>query len=160
MMRRLLSRLRHDRRGVATIELALYAPILATMTIGVIDLSNAFGRKLALEQAAQRSIERVMQTTADTTVEETIKAEAADQAGIPADEIDAKITVTDRLECNGVEEADFESSCDPGEDEARYLMVTVTDVYQPMFPLHFSGYDSSDGVQGYPIRAEAGMRTQ
>jgi hypothetical protein len=169
-MHNFLSRLRCDRRGVATIELALYAPLLAAMTIGVVDLSNAFGRKLALEQAAQRSIERVMQTTADTTVEETIKAEAASQADIPADEIDDKITVTDRLECNGELQADFEASCVAGQDEARYLMVEVRDVYEPMFPIHFSGYveDSDedgngpdgDGVDGYPIRATAGMRTQ
>ena len=157
MMRALLNKLRRDRRGIATIELALIAPILATLTIGVVDMSNAFGRKLALEQAAQRAIERVMQTTADTTVEETIKSEAAEQANVPEEQV----TVTYQMECNQVLQDDFDNdTCATGEDEARYLMVTVTDVYQPMFPLHFSGYDSSNDVQGYPIRAEAGMRTQ
>ena len=43
-MRPFLSRLKRDRRGVATIELALYAPMLAFITIGVVDMSNAFGR--------------------------------------------------------------------------------------------------------------------
>ncbi len=158
-MRGFLSKLRAERRGVATIELALYAPILATMTIGVVDMSNAFGRKLALEQATQRAIERVMQTTADTTVEETIKQEAADQANIPDAEIDEKVTVTFRLECDQEVQDDFDNdTCAAGEDEARYLMVTVTDVYEPMFPVHFAGYSSGDG--GYPIRATAGMRTQ
>ena len=154
MMRRLLSRLRSDVRGVATIELALYAPLLATLTIGVVDMSNAFGRKLALEQAAQRAIERVMQTTADTTVEETIKQEAAEQADIPEEQV----TVTYRMECNQVLQDDFENDvCSTGEDEARYLMVTVTDTYTPMFPVHFSGINA-DGT--YHISASAGMRTQ
>jgi Flp pilus assembly protein TadG len=157
-MREFLSRLKRDCRGVATIELALYAPFLAAMTIGVIDMSNAVGRKLALEQAAQRSIERVMQTSADTTVEETIIEEAGDQADIPDEERAEKITVAYRLECDGEVVDDFEASCEDDEDEARYLMVTVTDVYVPMFPLHFSGYDADDG--GYRMTAEAGMRTQ
>jgi Flp pilus assembly protein TadG len=153
-MRRLLSRLRNDVRGVATIELALYAPLLATLTIGVVDMSNAFGRKLALEQAAQRAIERVMQTTADTTVEETIKQEAANQADITEDQV----TVTYRMECNGVLQDDFENDvCATGEDEARYLMVTVADRYTPMFPVHFGGINA-DGT--YHISASAGMRTQ
>jgi Flp pilus assembly protein TadG len=154
-MRNLLSQLKRDRRGVAIVELALYAPLLATMTIGVVDMSNAFGRKLALEQATQRAIERVMQTTSDTTVEETIKAEAADQADVPAEQV----TVTFQLECDQEVQDDFDNdTCAAGEDEARYLMVTVTDVYEPMFPVHFAGYSSTDG--GYPIRATAGMRTQ
>jgi Flp pilus assembly protein TadG len=155
MIRALLSRLRHDRSGVATIELALYAPLLATLTIGMIDMSNAFGRKLALEQAAQRAVERVMQTTGDTTVEETIKEEAASQAGVPLDQV----TVTFQMECDQAVQDDYDNDvCAVGEDEARYLMVTVTDVYTPMFPVHFAGYDSGEG--GYPISAEAGMRTQ
>ncbi len=154
-MRKFISQLKRDCRGVAIVELALYAPLLATMTIGVVDMSNAFGRKLALEQATQRAIERVMQTTSDTTVEETIKAEAADQADVPAEQV----TVTFQLECDQEVQDDFDNdTCAVGEDEARYLMVTVTDVYEPMFPVHFAGYSSADG--GYPIRATAGMRTQ
>jgi Flp pilus assembly protein TadG len=156
----LLSRLRHDLRGVATIELALYAPILALLTIGIVDMSNAFGRKLALEQAAQRAIERVMQTTGDTTVEETIRQEAADQADVPEEQV----TVTFQMECNMALQDDYENDvCAVNEDEGRYLIVTVNDVYEPMFPIHFAGYVVSSDPNvpsGYPITAEAGMRTQ
>src|SRR2546423_9329323 len=66
-------------RGAAVIELALIAPILGLMVIGIVDLSNAFSRKLALEQGAQRAIERIMQTTADDTVEGTLKTEVVCQ---------------------------------------------------------------------------------
>ena len=48
MMRRVSSLLR-DGAGNVTIELALLAPILATMFIGLVDLSNAFSDKLRLE---------------------------------------------------------------------------------------------------------------
>src|SRR5438876_373458 len=69
MKRRRLFRLASDRRGAAVIELALVAPVMALMVIGIVDISNAFSHKLALEQGVQRAIERIEQTTADTTVE-------------------------------------------------------------------------------------------
>ena len=77
MIGRFLKRLRSDERGAAVIELALIAPVLATMTVGVLDLSTAFSRKLALEQAAQRGVEKVMQTTGELKVEDTMANEAA-----------------------------------------------------------------------------------
>jgi len=153
-MRAFLNRLRRDNRGVAIIELALYAPILATMTIGVVDISNAFGRKLALEQAAQRAIEKVMQTTGDNTVEDEITAEAAAQAGVPV----GQVTVSYRLECDGTYNSDYDASCTGTQKEARYILVTVSDVYHPMFPMHFGDYAAS--ASGYHVVARAGMRTQ
>ena len=141
-----------DERGAAVIELALIAPMLALLTIGIIDVSQAFGRKLTLEQAAQRAIEKVMQTTGDTTPEATIKEEAALQGGVDEDDV----VVSYRLECNGEEEADFDIECDAGETEARWLMVTVSGSYEPMFPAHFF---SDDGDKVYHMVAVAGMRT-
>lgn len=142
-----------DDRGAAVIELALIAPVLALLTIGIIDISQAFGRKLTLEQAAQRAVEKVMQTTGDTTVESTIKEEAAAQGDIDPDDV----TVSYRLECNGEVEEDFETECAEGEAESRYLMVTVAGSYTPMFPTHFFG-DEGDGI--YHMVATAGVRTK
>lgn len=153
-MRRLLRTLRRDQDGAAIIELAIVAPVLATLTIGVIDMSNAFSRKLALEQATQRAIEKVMQTTGDVTVETTISSEAASQANVPEEQV----TVTHRMECDGIEMADYNADeCADGEIEARYIMVTVTDGYDPMFPITF-GALNEDGE--YQVTATAGMRTQ
>ena len=141
-----------DDRGAAVIELALVAPILALMTIGIIDVSQAFGRKLTLEQAAQRAIEKVMQTTGTTTPEETIKEEAAAQGDVSKDDV----VVSYRLECDGEEKEEFDTECDEGQTEARWLMVTVSGSYEPMFPAHFFG-DESDKI--YHMTATAGMRT-
>ena len=74
-----LRSLRADARGAAIIELALVAPILGLMVVGIVDMSNAFSKKLTLEQGAQRAIERIMQTTANDTVEGTLKTEAVCQ---------------------------------------------------------------------------------
>lgn len=158
MMRRLLSRLRRDEQGAAVIELALTAPILATMIIGVVDISNAYSRKLAIEQAAQRGVEKIMQTTEDGTVDTTARAEIVATAGVP----DANVTMTDQLECtnktSGVRTTKSASDdCDDAtEYQARYILVTVTDEFSPMFPIKFGA--NANGK--YPIKVRVGMRTQ
>lgn len=177
MIRRVNSKLRSDERGAAVIELAIIAPVLALMTIGVVDMSNAMGRKLALEQGAQRAIERVMQTTGTTTVEATIKNEAVCQVnGVNADGTCktspislANVTVTYRLECtdsSGAITTQTSTDSDAFDDfycatgtvtEAKYIQVALTDKYTPLFPIHFGTYNS-DGT--YHVSAVAGMRTK
>lgn len=162
MIRHLRS-LRADDRGAAIIELAMVAPFMALMTMGVVDLSNGFGRKLRLEQAAQRSIEKVMQTTGSLTVEETIAQEAVCQYNGTNDDGSCKtapltvdnVTVTHRLECDGTVTTD--PDCAEGQAEARWIQVTVEDKFEPLFPLQLSGIDA-DGK--YELEAIAGMRTQ
>src|SRR3982750_3480101 len=68
-------RLFANNRGAAVIEMALVAPVLALGVIGIVDVSNAYSRKLALEQGAQRAVEKIMDTTENTTVETTLANE-------------------------------------------------------------------------------------
>ncbi len=155
-MIRFLSRLRRDNRGAAVIELAIVSPVLALMAIGVVDMSNGFSAKIKLEQAAQRAIEKVMQTTGNANSEDTIIAEAADQADVAL----ANVTVEYYLECNGVKADDPEGECLVTETPSKWVSVIVTDKYKPLFPLqkfNFSGLEA-DGT--YHISAKAGMRTQ
>ena len=176
-----LPQLRADERGAAVIELAMVAPMLALMTIGVVDLSNAYSRKLALEQGAQRAIEKVMQTTELDTVENTLKTEAVCQVnGMNGDgtcktsPISASnVTVTYRLECNNAgsivstqqntDSTAFDQlDCNGTETPQKYIEVKVTDSYQPMFKLHFLGYKPASGnlAAGYQMQATAGVRTE
>jgi len=164
---RLARSLRSDDNGAAIIELALVAPVLALMTIGTVDMANAFGCKLRLEQAAQRSIEKVMQTTGELSVEGTITQEALCQYnGVNEDGecndapiTEDNVTVTHRLECNGVEKivTETDTDCAEGETESRWIQVRVWDDYAPLFPVHFSGIDAGNK---YRIEALAGMRTE
>jgi len=157
----LLRKLRRNRSGTATIELALCAPILATMVIGVTDISIAYGKKLELEQAAQRAMEKVMQTTGGETPEDTIKIEAVcqyngtDDSGtcLAAPITTDNVTVTYTLTCNGTV-ADYATDCAGGELEIRYITTRVTDTHEPMFNLHFG--TGEDGK--YNLEGEAGVR--
>jgi len=161
-MGRLLT-LWREQRGAAIIELAIVAPVIALMTVGVVDLSNGFSSKLRLEQAAQRSIEKVMQTTGVTSVETTIANEAicqvngtnADGSCKTAPITAANVTVVHRLECNGTLSADVD--CAAGEVSSRWVQVTIWDDYEPLFPLQFSGIEANGK---YRIQASAGIRTE
>ncbi len=162
-MRRLITLWRED-RGAAIIELAIVAPVIALMTVGVVDLSNGFNSKLKLEQSAQRSVEKVMQTTGITDVETTIVNEAicqfngtnADGTCKAAPLTAANVTVTHRLECNNVLYTGGDD-CPVGQTETKWIKVTVWTNYQPMFPIQFTGIDAG-GV--YRIELSAGMRTE
>ena len=171
-------RLAADERGAAIIELALIAPVLALMVIGIVDMSNAFSRKLALEQGAQRAIEKIMQTTGTSTVEGTLKTEAVCQVNGTNSDGTCKsspitasnVTVTYRLECTdsggarttqtSTDATTFDGfTCAPGTvSDARYIEILVTDKYTPMFPIHFASFNTSDGT--YHLSATAGMRTE
>lgn len=172
-----LKKLRSNDRGAAVIELALVAPLFALVVIGIVDISNAYSRKLALEQGAQRAIEKIMQTTEDDTVEGTLKTEAVCQVnGVDAGGnckaspiTTADVTVTWRLECKTVATGTitFQTSTDPVAFDAltcpaltkeqRYIQVSIVDKYTPLFPLHFSSFNN-DGT--YHLSAVAGTRTQ
>lgn len=148
--------LARNERGAAIIELAIVAPVLALLTIGVVDMSNGFATKLKLEQASQRAIEKVMQTTGNGTSEQTIILEAASQADVPVE----NVTVTYRLECDGELQSDPDGQCLATQKASKWVTVTVTDKYKPLFALNkfkFSGLEP-DGT--YHITAKAGMRTQ
>lgn len=145
--------LRRDERGNSVIELALVLPILSSMLVGMVDLSRGFAMKLATQQAAQRSIEKVMQTTASTTVIDSLKAEAAGAASVAT----SAVAVDFWLECNGVRQMSYDSTCPSGQTYARYLSVDVTKIYTPMFAFKFAGA-SSDGT--YTLHGIAGVRTQ
>ena len=163
-------------RGAAVIELAMVAPMLALMTIGVVDLSNAYSRKLGVEQGTQRAIEKIMQTTETSTVQDTLKTEVQCQVnGTNADGtckaaplLLGDISVNFRIECTKADgtmtpgtttdpDAFDDMECDTGETEAKYISVSAMQKYTPMFSTHFLGINA-DG--SYHLHATAGMRTK
>lgn len=150
---KLIRTLASDRRGVAAIELALAMPVLLTLVTGIADMSLAYSRKLALEQAVQRSIEMVQQTTEETSVEDVIKAEVADQGDVGVE----NVAVEHLLYCAGELAGDFNAECADESTEVRYIKVTVTGEYDPFFPAVL-GTPNANG--NYDVVATAGIRTK
>ncbi len=182
MMRRLLKRLRSDQEGAAIVELALAAPLLATLVIGIVDLSNAYARKLNIEQAAQRGLEKVMQTTENGRVDATAEAEIEAAADLRPEQVTLTVTQECTHKTTGVrrslnitvpaavttvvaavgEESFIEqpfdpaNQCSPTEYRANYILVVAVDEFTPMFPIKFGANASGK----YPIRVRVGVRTQ
>jgi Flp pilus assembly protein TadG len=177
-MIRIVKTLRASERGAAVIEMALVAPVLALGVIGIVDVSNAYSRKLALEQGVQRAVEKIMNTTETATVEATLANEVQCQVngsttsgGVTTCNTSPTqaITVRWRLDCTDTggaittqtttSSATYDSyTCANSTDTtARYVQVTVNDKYYPLFPVHFASFTNSDG--SYHITATAGTRT-
>lgn len=143
-----------DERGNSLIEMALAAPVLAALLIGMVDISRAVSTKVNVEQAAQRTIEKVQATAYQTTDNSTLQADAQAAAG-PG----SSATVTAWLECShdGVH-LDYDTgSCSTGATYARYVMVAVQSSYSPFFGTRFFPNASNGTV---PIHGQAVLRTQ
>lgn len=155
-MRHPTSRLAAHEGGSAIIEMALAAPLLAALLIGMVDLSRAYSAKLLVEQGAQRGIERIQREGFEDndTFKNAVKADVAAGAEVDA----AAVTLTSWLECNnnGVKKA-LNATCNDGESVARYVSIAVQKTYTPLFKARFAGANS-DGT--YTVHGEAGVRFQ
>jgi len=154
---RRLARFARDESGTSVIEFALFAPILCVTLMGVTDVSMAYARKLAVEQAAFRALERVTVGTVQTNYDYLkTEAAAADGAG---GIVEANVTVTPWRECNQVVQATFAGTCPTNELTSKYVRVAISTSYTPMFlegPMTSVGY--VNGV--VPIDASAAVRIQ
>lgn len=163
-----LFHLGRDERGASLIELALVAPFLATLVIGVVDIAGGYSAKLQLEQAAQRTIEKAMQAEKsdinglNVDFYSTLKAEAATAAAVDP----SAVTVKYWLECNGVNQntspstmdADYGKVCSGGQAYARYVNVQIVKNYTPLFKVNWLEGANSDGT--FTLEGEAGIRVQ
>src|SRR3982751_2820727 len=123
-----LARLRNDTRGASIIELALAAPILTTLLIGMVDIGRGYSMKLQLEQAAQRAIEKVMNGQADRSSVAALKTEAASTAGVD----ESAVTVDFWLECDGARQTNYDTTCTGTAVSRRYLTVQIDKTFSPM----------------------------
>jgi len=153
MQRSALRRLIGDRGGTAIVELAIAAPIFATMLVGMVDLGRAYSTKLELEQASQRAIEKVMNGQADTTTANALANEAATTAGVPL----SQVAVDYWLECDGARAGTYSSSCAVGKVSRRYMTVQITKAFSPMFAVRWAG-SNADG--SFTLLGKTGVRIQ
>ena len=151
-----LRKIVRDERGTSLIETALIAPMLAAMIVGMVDLSRGYAAKLKLEQAAQRTIEKIQRhgyNVDGKTTDADLKTDAAAAAGVSSGDV----TVTKTLRCGTAQTVtSWTGSCTEGQPFARYVQVSVQGSYTPLFALTWNRTASS----AYTIIGVAGMRIQ
>jgi Flp pilus assembly protein TadG len=147
-----LSRFIRDDRAAAIIELALVAPILATMVLGATEISAGYSARLQLEQSAQRIVEEWQGKNFDTTKIDTYKSEAATAAGVQT----SAVTIDYWVECSGTRQATFDSTCTSLAVTARFATIDIQKNYTPMFSRRFLG----NSTGSYTLHGKAGVRFQ
>ena len=152
--------LAQDESGASIIEMALLLPFLASMVVGVADISRAYSQKLILEQAAYRAIEKVQQYQASQSTLTALQNEvvsAANDAGF-TDVTTSNVTIDFWLECNGARQTTYNMNCSTGQTQARWISVDVTHNFTPMFAS--SRWPGSNSNGSYTLHGRAGLRTQ
>ena len=132
---RLLRTLEKDERGVSAVEFAMVIPILATLILGIIDLSSGLSQQFTLQQAVDRSLEMVQAnrvtvgTEGGTPDYSFLKTEVAAAAKVAEGSVELKRW----RECDGAGPYSFEGSCPDvlingktvTPDTARYVELSV-----------------------------------
>ena len=128
-------RLARDESGTSLVEFGFFAPFLALLVGGAIDLSMGLSDRFTLQQAVNRSLEMLQARHAVADADDAdvdysyLEAEAAAAAGVPVEQV----SVTRWLECDGVEEEDYSAVCADGEDTARYLELRIDSTFEGQF---------------------------
>lgn len=156
--------LRECSRGASVIEFALAAPFLAALLLGMAELSRAYSDRLVLEQAAQRTVERVQQLTVASSDYSWMRAEAATAAGITLTQ--SNPSLSQWLECSSDDGVTWEAQganslgqqCPSDTDlPARYVSITIQRTFTPIFPIKYLGANQNGT---YTLTGEAGIRIQ
>lgn len=153
-----LRQLARDERGSSIVELGLVTPLFAGLLIGMVDISRAYTHRLLLEQAAQRTIEEVMQQPETLTdYSSSLKEEGAAAANVPQ----SAVTPTFWLECDGMSQGagNFTAECPEGTTEyARYVRVAISKPFDPTFRTSWFPAANADGT--VTLIGTAGVRVQ
>lgn len=161
MIARAFSSLRRNERGASIVELALTAPIMASLIIGMADLARGFSMKLQVEQAAQRTIERIeQQKSVASSYNTTLSTEAASAMTDAGYSTGNTITPDSWLECGSdTTHQDFTGNCANANDTvSRYVSVQISRNYTPIFASRAWPGANSDGT--IPVSGYAEVRIQ
>ena len=135
-------RLLRSDKGTSVMELAIVAPVLVVLLVGISDLAHGFSQRFFLQQAVNRTMELGhLGPTAGTY--DHLKAEAARAADVP----ESNVSLEQWLECDGTKK-EFNGVCDTGQMPVRYVRLEISKAYQPMF-----------GRMGYTAVAPDGTAT-
>ena len=115
-------RLIRDQNGVGFVELALVAPLVALLFLGMVDLSKIVATRVDLEQAAQRTTDFALAKRPPNGNTAYLVTEAKSASGVTNS---GDVTVTLTLECDGTVQSNFTDNCSAGEVTARFAEVAI-----------------------------------
>ena len=140
--------------GVALVEMAFVAPVLAVIALGLVDVAFYAANKIQTQQAINRGLEMAMMAGPSVSLT-GIREQAALQAGIPLDDV----TVSSTLECADVV-TDWNSVCGNGQETARSVHIDISTAFAPhfIFGTVAKTLMNTDGT--IPVEVSGGIRIQ
>ncbi len=131
-LRKLFS-LRRDSRGTMAIETALIAPLLATLSLGVFEVSNIISREQQLQSAASEAGEIILAAAGGSGIssgdlEQIIEASLNLR--------DDQLTIADKYRCGTAATLSSTVPVCTGQQVYSYVELTMTDTYSPVWT-HF-----------------------
>jgi len=132
---RLVGRTTRDRRGVAAVEFALFAPVLLVLTAGVIDFSLYVGTRIELEQALRAGAQYALKDFKDSTTISAAVTPATDLSSVsvsydPATDSYCECPDGTTNACPG--NASY-SACSTGERPGLFVTLSGSTTFDPMF---------------------------
>jgi hypothetical protein len=121
MSKLIRSGLLRNRDGAGALEFAAVLPVLVLLFAGTVDTSRFIAARIDAEQAAQRGTDFALALRPNSSRADYIQSETAKAAEVPTSAVRVDIF----LECDGVRQEDFDSSCPGGQDQARLVSVAV-----------------------------------
>jgi hypothetical protein len=177
----MLRRVGRDECGTGMVELALFAPVLALFTVGIVDLGMGLTKRMELHQALNRTLEKVAArefavTDSEGKLDSTfIVNDIVAATGIPAEEVsaiawlecDGEVQTPEAEMFNGTcpEPADADPSCATATPAvgakceavlARYIEIDIEHAFRPLFGQALPGVE--DGAIN--LYAQAAVRIQ
>lgn len=133
-----LKSIARDRKGAALVEFAFAAPILATMLIGLVDLSMFISSNLAVQRAARAGGEYAVANGYDATAVATAVTSATSSRSSYMGAISATPAPTKWCACpnaaTGLTTATCGTSCSSGLAAGSYVTASARASFTPLFP--------------------------
>ena len=141
-----------NERGTSVIELAVAAPVLLLFLAGLTDLGRGLSERYRLQQAVNRSLEMAQTGREDDYA--FLVPEAAAAAGVP----ETQVVQQQWLECDGVKMSKWTDECNVGSESARFVKLSITSSYRPLFGSMSYQAARSDGTVELTARGTLRVR--
>lgn len=122
-----------DDRGTMAIETALITPLLATMALGVFEVSNIISHEQQLQSAASEASEIILAAAGGSGIS---SADLEDIIEASLNLNDSQLVIADKYRCGTATTLSSTPPTCTGQQIYSYVELTLTDTYSPVWT-HF-----------------------